>query len=646
MPRAIARLLAWFPAPLLGSVLAAAAMAAAPPGEVGNIRVQRVFGVAGSVSWDADPDAFYYQVYVGTLSTLPNYCSVHRSPLTGLDFLDTTVLASGDASVYLVTAIGVGGEGTLGSISSGSLRSATVDCDSDLDGVFDSQDNCPDDANPGQTDSDSDNQGDACEFESLGVDLAGRVPMNRFPRDPGFSWQANDVWHYVSPLGQEYAILGLRNGTAFIRVTDPADPELVGYIDGGPVNQPWRDMAFYDEHAYIVSDGAGVGLQIADLTDIDNDLVTLVNTTDLGMGFTNAHNVHVNLDSGFLYLVIPDLNSGLGITAVDLNIDPADPFVVGFWTDTDRSVRCHDLQVVSYTSGPNAGKEIAFCFAENDGIRIVDVTNKAAMFRLSKLVYPTTDYTHQGWLTEDRKFLLVGDEGDELHDPNVTSTTTYVVDVSDLAAPQLTTTFSNGLASIDHNLMVTGDFAFEANYSSGLRIFSICDVDNIHETGFFDSYPADDAASFNGAWGVSSALPSGTVIVSDRSAGLLVLDVADAVAHTVDKCSTGPALLESCDICVEQICDDRPDCCSSAWDDACILHVRTTCDSLLCEESAGSCSHTLCSEGAALLSGCDAPPLNPSCVDAICGLHPSCCMSAWDETCVAAVMGICGMNCN
>ena len=92
-------------------------MAASPPGEVDNLQVEKTFGAAASVTWDAQPDAFYYQVYVGTLSTLPNYCSFHRSPLTELGFVDGTIPASGEAQVYLVTAIGVGGEGALGSTS-------------------------------------------------------------------------------------------------------------------------------------------------------------------------------------------------------------------------------------------------------------------------------------------------------------------------------------------------------------------------------------------------------------------------------------------------------------------------------------------------------------------------------------------------
>jgi hypothetical protein len=261
-------------------------------------------------------------------------------------------------------------------------------------------------------------------------------------------------------------------------------------------------------------------------------------------------------------------------------------------------------------------------------------------------VYPDTRYTHQGWLTDDRQYVLIGDEGDERFDPDVTSTTTYVIDVSDPASPQLTTTFTNGLESIDHNLMVRGDFVYEANYSSGLRIFSICDVGAIHETGFFDTYPPNDAENFNGAWGVSAALPSGNILVSDRFRGLFVLDATAATAHTVDKCSSGPALLESCDACVALTCLDRPSCCNSSWDSPCITRVRTLCNSLLCDESAGSCSHALCAEGDPLTASCDAPPLSPSCVDAICAANPSCCLTEWDDSCVDAVASVCSKNCN
>jgi choice-of-anchor B domain-containing protein len=310
-------------------------------------------------------------------------------------------------------------------------------------------------------------------------------------------------------------------------------------------------MAVFNQHAYIVTDGAGVGLQIVDLSDIDNGNVTLVNTTDLGVGFVRAHNVFINEDTGFLYLPLSNLNSGSGFSVWDLNADPVNPTLAGTWIDPNPGVRCHDVQIVSYT-GPDAdhaGKEIAFCFAENNGLRIVDVSNKAAMLGLSFLIYPNTTYCHQGWMTDDQLYVLLGDELDERDDPDVTETTTYVIDISDLDAPFLQTTYTNNKCSIDHNLMVRGNRAYHANYTTGLRVFDISDINAVTEVAFFDTRPEDNAESFNGLWGVFTDFPSGVIVASDRQRGLFVLNegnppivlgpilpgVVDGVNHDIRK---------------------------------------------------------------------------------------------------------------
>ena len=44
---------------------------------------------------------------------------------------------------------------------------------------------------------------------------------------------------------------------------------------------------------------------------------------------------------------------------------------------------------------------------------IVDVTNKFNMIELSRKSYNGSQYTHQGWLTPDSKFLFLNDELDE-----------------------------------------------------------------------------------------------------------------------------------------------------------------------------------------------------------------------------------------
>ena len=96
----------------------------------------------------------------------------------------------------------------------------------------------------------------------------------------------------------------------------------------------------------------------------------------------------------------------------------------------------HDAQVVTY-NGPDSdytGKEIAFASNE-DHVEIVDVTNKSNPVQIASFTYPGADYTHQNWLTEDRNYLLVGDEGDEFQFGF--NTRTIVFNVSDLDNIQL-----------------------------------------------------------------------------------------------------------------------------------------------------------------------------------------------------------------
>ena len=46
-------------------------------------------------------------------------------------------------------------------------------------------------------------------------------------------------------------------------------------------------------------------------------------------------------------------------------------------------------------------------------------------------------------------------------------------DVSDLDQPVLSTTFIHGVQSIDHNQYILGDYTYQANYMSGLRVLHI-----------------------------------------------------------------------------------------------------------------------------------------------------------------------------
>jgi len=318
---------------------------------------------------------------------------------------------------------------------------------------------------------------------------------------------AEDCWGYVSDSGREYAIIGLSIGTGFVEITDPDNPVIVDVV---PHPNRARDMKVYQHYVYTIYDVGPV--QVIDVADIDNGVVTLVNSLEAG-----AHNLAINEASGFIYAAI-----GGPMVVADL-ADPINPLVVGLWEG-----EAHDVQAVTYTEGPYAGREIAFISAGSSGrLDIVDVTDKSNMFLLGSTTYSGAAYTHQGWLSEDRHYFYLGDELDELNGARFTRT--FVVDVSDLSNPTVVNDFTSGLPATDHNLYVRGDFIYEANYASGLRVFDACDPVNPVEVGYFDTFPANDNNGFVGAWSVYPFFPSGTVIVSDRQSGLFILDVSEAI---------------------------------------------------------------------------------------------------------------------
>lgn len=116
------------------------------------------------------------------------------------------------------------------------------------------------------------------------------------------------------------------------------------------------------------------------------------------------------------------------------------------------------------------------------------------------------------------------------------------------------------------------------------------------------------------------------------------------LAH--DTCTIGGPLDPSCDECVARICNGpNPSCCTTLWDSKCVENVLSVCGSLACPGSTPGCQHSLCSLGSSLVPGCDAPPLEPSCVKKICELDPHCCTTVWDDACIVGVHTVCNLNC-
>ena len=105
------------------------------------------------------------------------------------------------------------------------------------------------------------------------------------------------------------------------------------------------------------------------------------------------------------------------------------------------------------------------------------------------------------------------------------NTRTYVVDVRDIDAPRLIDIYTAALPSIDHNLYISGTYAYQANYTTGLRVLDIQDIDRgkLHEAAFFDTVPENDLAVFNGAWTAYPYFRDGKVVITTLDRGVFIV---------------------------------------------------------------------------------------------------------------------------
>ncbi len=363
-----------------------------------------------------------------------------------------------------------------------------------------------------------------------GYDLMGYMSLNDLTPDGvnNGNLAGNDSWGWTDPdTGKEYALMGLNSHTAFVDISNPSMPILLGALPSATLNSIWRDIKVYQNHAFIVSEASGHGMQVFDLTRLRDVISPEIFTADTHFtDFGSAHNIVINEASGYAYVVGANRNGPFSGGALFVNIqNPTMPILEGGFGEGGYS---HDAQVVNY-DGPDAdynGKEILVGSNENE-IVIADVTNKSNPITISTIGYSNIGYTHQGWFSEDLKHFIVGDELDEL---NIgTNTRTLIFDFSDLDNPTYDFDYLGTTLAIDHNGYPNGNDYYLANYTAGVRVLDLSQIENnnLAEIGFFDTYPENDNAAFDGVWNVYPFLISNNIIISDIDRGLFIIRRSD-----------------------------------------------------------------------------------------------------------------------
>ena len=400
------------------------------------------------------------------------------------------------------------------------------------------------------------------EFTCNGIDMFSHVP-----NDSLLGEQANDIWGWTDPqTNRHYALVGLTDGVSIVDITrpdsvvvtaklnepaflsDPSSDSILkadqpntflhddGDEDDGKGASLWRDVKVFNDHLFVVSDNQPHGLQVFDLRrlrDLPDEHPVQLQGDALYERFGSAHNIAINEESGFAYVVGTNGETDECGTETSLHMiniqSPLEPELAGCYSDPNignivRSGYVHDTQCVIYNGPDNDYNREEICFNSSEtNFSIINVDDKRTPFTLSTETYPDNAYAHQGWLSEDQRYFFLNDELDERN--SGAPTKTYIFDVSDLDDPEFLGPYEHDTFTIDHNLFVKRDLIFQSNYTSGLRVLRMdeSDITNLEPVAFFDTHPSGDEVKFDGTWSNYPFFETGIVIVSDISNGLFVL---------------------------------------------------------------------------------------------------------------------------
>lgn len=351
------------------------------------------------------------------------------------------------------------------------------------------------------------------------VELLSHLPNSQFD-----GLVTSDIWGWTDSLdGSEYVLLCQYSGIWFIDVTQPMSPIVLGSMptSGSGSGSTWRDVKVVGNKAYVVTELPQSGLQVFDLTrlrDVTNPPEILSQNSQIG-GFSHAHNLVAHEPSQTLYVCGASNQPGLIIYQ---HHDDGLPQLLGSYNESGY---IHDAQVVVY-QGPDSahvGKRLAFTANENY-IAILDVDDPSDVSLLATAAPDVIGFIHQGWLSADHAYFFVGDETDEINGL-VDHTTTLIFDVQDLDNPVFIGSWSHEMAVSDHNMYTRGPWLYQSNYKAGFRMLDATGSADLmlDEVAYFDSYPTNNNAGFEGSWSNYPYFESGTIAIADMQQGLFLI---------------------------------------------------------------------------------------------------------------------------
>ncbi len=316
-----------------------------------------------------------------------------------------------------------------------------------------------------------------------------------------------DVWGYAAPNGREYALGALQSSGLVVVDVTAVPPVEVAFVPLSAGTSDSKEVETYGQYAYVVNE---VGpMQIVSLADPTRPVVVGQLQTQPGVSQGGQH-THAIVGDRLYVHGGRRAGGGLGGIRVYSLANPVAPTFLGAY----EPFYVHDIGV--------RGTTLYAAAIYGQGIDIVDASNPAAMTRRALFNYPGSG-AHNVCLTTDGRYAFVGDE------IGTSGRWTRIFDVQDPDNVELVGEIVVDGRAVVHNCYVRGDRLFLAHYTEGLRVFDISVPTAPVEVAFYDTYPGTSFGT-NGVWAVYPYLPSGRILVSDRTGGISVVRLTTPVA--------------------------------------------------------------------------------------------------------------------
>jgi choice-of-anchor B domain-containing protein len=393
-------------------------------------------------------------------------------------------------------------------------------------------------------------QGLAGTFPCRNIAFQSQVPLAQFSSRPV---SAANVWGFVDLNdNREYAVLGLRNGTAIVEVTDPANPREVVTVAGN--SSPWREVKVYQvrdtaanrwrAYAYVSTEAANSGIQTIDMSGLPLTAGLASTNTDT----SSQHTLYVSNIDYATNAALPGVTPVLYVAGSNLNggswrayslANPAFPQLLSSAPTTrymhdSTSLVVTDARAAQCAQGHNPCEVLVDFNVEQ--VELWDVTNKTQPVLLGAATNPNNRYIHSGWPTANASHLIFHDELEEIQ--LGLPTRLYTLDLANLRAPTVQVSHVGPTSTTDHNGYIRGSYYYVSHYRRGVVVYDAADPSQLVEVAHFDNYltPSTNVAGTDGAWGVYPFLPSGNLLVSDIENGLFVLrDGTQALGQNVGR---------------------------------------------------------------------------------------------------------------